>query len=84
MTLVKRPTKHTIPLLTKSVISRDVSFQEHYFPYHFHTPPSSSFSKFYLPLSTPISQYDAYDFLTPPNPDVPPFNPPMLLVQHLT
>lgn len=54
------------PTTNSFVISRDVTFREHHFPYHSTTPPTSPLSTFYLPTSTPFPTYD--DTYLPPNP----------------
>lgn len=64
------------PTTNKIIISRDVHFQEHHFPYHFHTPPHSPFSQFYLPASTPLPPYDdAVTFPSHTTSLLPPFIP---------
>lgn len=63
------------PSTNKVIISRDVSFKEHHFPYHFNTPSHSSFSKFYLPTFTPLPSYDEVAFPSSSNPSLPPFVP---------
>ena len=44
----------------KILISRDVTFHEHHFPYHLTTNFSSPFSRFYLPSHTNIPNYDSF------------------------
>lgn len=62
------------PTTNKITISRDVTFHEHNFPYHYHLPSNSSFSKFYLPTSTSLPSYDDVVFKSP-NSHLPPFIP---------
>ena len=50
------------PSTNQIIISREVSFQEHHFPYHFHTPPTSTFFKCCLPSTTHLPIYDESDF----------------------
>lgn len=44
----------------KVVVSRDVTFYEKYFPFHFSSTPSTDYStKFFLPIVTPFSTEDS-------------------------
>lgn len=52
-----------------------MSFQEHHFPFHYHTPSHSRFSKFYLPASTSLPTYDEVVFPSSTHSLQPPFVP---------
>ena len=62
------------PTTKKVFISRDVTFLEHHFPYHYHTPPTSPFSKLYLPTIRHLPSYDDSTLFTHTH-SIPPFTP---------